>query len=67
MTQLNRVWLRINEAAAEIRAKERYLTSKDAQNIVSAILRRERDERPATEAVDFLSDHLKRLVAQVRS
>lgn len=65
MTQL-RVWLRVNEAATEIIEKERFLTSVDAQNIASGILRRERDERPTSEAVDFLAARLKRLVAQGR-
>jgi hypothetical protein len=63
MTQL-RVWLRVNEAAKEIVEKERFLTTIDAQNIVSGILRRERDERPTSEAVDVLAAQLKRLVAQ---
>jgi hypothetical protein len=63
MTQL-RVWLRMNEAAKEIIEKERFLTTIDAQNIVSGILRREHDERPASETVGFLVAHLKRLVAQ---
>jgi len=63
MTQL-RVWLRVNEAAKEIIEKERFLTTIDARNIVSGILRRERDERPTSEAVDFLAARLKRLVAQ---
>jgi hypothetical protein len=66
MTQL-RVWLRVNEAAKEIIEKERFLTSIDSQNIVSGILRGERDERPTSEAVDFLAAHLKRLVAQGKS
>jgi hypothetical protein len=63
MTQL-RVWLRVNEAAKEIIEKERFLTTIDAQNIVSGILRRERDERPTSEAIGVLADRLKRLVAQ---
>lgn len=66
MTQLDRAWLRVNDAAQEILVKERFLTSIDAQNIVAGILRRERDERPAAEDVDFLAAHLKRLVAQGR-
>jgi|GEM_PF-5872852 len=66
MTQLNRVWLRVNDAAREIIAKERFLTSIDARNIISGILRKERDERPAIEVVDFLAEHLKRLVAQAK-
>lgn len=66
MTQLDRVWLRVNDAAQEILVKERFLSSIDARNIVSGILRLERDERPTIEDVDLLSDHLKRLVAQGR-
>ncbi len=66
MTQLNRVWLRVNEAAREIVVKERFLTAIDARNIVAGILRRERDERPTTEAVDHLAAELKKLVAQAR-
>jgi hypothetical protein len=65
MTQL-RVWLRVNEAAKEIIGKERFLTSIDAQNIASGILRRERDERPTSEAVDFLAARLKELVARAK-
>lgn len=34
MTQLNRVWLQLNEAAREIVVKERFLTAIDARNIV---------------------------------
>jgi len=63
MTQL-RVWLRVNEAAREIIEKERFLTTVESQNIVSGILRRERDERPTSEDVDVLAARLKRLVAQ---
>lgn len=63
MTQL-RVWLRVNEAAKEIIEKERFLTSIDAQNIVSGILRGERNERPSIEAVNVLATRLKRLVAR---
>jgi len=63
MTQL-RVWLRMNEAAKEIIEKERFLTTIEAQNIVSGILRRERDERPTSEAVDVLATQLRRLVVQ---
>lgn len=63
MTQL-RVWLRVNEAAKEIIEKECFLTSIDAQNIVCGILRGERNERPSIEAVDFLAQRLKRLVAR---
>jgi hypothetical protein len=64
MTQLDRIWLRVNEAAKEIIEKERFLTSIDARNIVSGIIRRERDEPPTIESVDVLAAHLKRLVAQ---
>jgi uncharacterized protein (DUF2267 family) len=66
MTQLNRVWLRLNEAARDIVVKERFLTAIDARNIVAAILRCERDERPGTEVVDHLAAQLKKLVAQAR-
>ena len=66
MTQLNRVWLRLNEAAREIVVKERFLTTIDARNIAAAILRCERDERPATEVVDDLAAQLKKLVAKAR-
>ena len=66
MTQL-RVWLRANEAAKDFIEKERFLTTIDAQNIASGILRRERDERPTSEAVDALATQLKTLVAQGRS
>jgi hypothetical protein len=63
MTQL-RAWLRVNEAAREIIVKERFLTTIDAQRIVSRILRQERDERPTREAIDLLAARLKILVAQ---
>ena len=66
MTQLNRVWLRVNEAAREIVVKERFLTAIDARNIVAGILRGERDERPTTEVVDHLAAELKKRVAQAR-
>jgi len=66
MTQLDRAWLRVNDAAQEILVHERFLTSKDAQSIVSGILLRERGECPTTGAVDLLAAHLKKLVAQGR-
>jgi hypothetical protein len=66
MTQL-RVSLRLDECAKEIIEKERFLTTIDAQNIVSGILRRERDERPTSEDVGFLAARLKRLVEQGRA
>lgn len=67
MTQLDRVWLRVNDAAKEIIVKERFLTALDAQKVVASILRQERGEQPTVEAVDLLVTHLKRLVAQAKA
>jgi hypothetical protein len=66
MTQLDRAWLRVNDAAQGILVQERFLTSKDARGIVSEILLRERGECPATGAVDLLAAHLKKMVARGR-
>jgi hypothetical protein len=66
MTQL-RVWLQANEAAKDFIEKERFLTTIDERNIASGILRRQRDERPTSQAVDALAAQLKTLVARGRS
>ena len=66
MTETERIWTQIKLAAHSLADKKRTLNARSAEEIVWKIILDEHAERPPSEALRYLANELRSLIAQYR-
>ena len=62
MTEMDRVWLRIQETAQTLATEGQTLSTHKAKDVVRQIFNAERTERPPSDVLDFLGTELQALI-----